>query len=233
MSIVNVKELWQDFVFLLYPNVCVHCNEVLVKNENVLCTNCTVDLPQTFHADYPQNSVFQSLAFLQKLNFAGALLQFNKRGVARSLLHKLKYSNRYEVGVYMGQMIAREWREKLEKDIDFIIPVPIHRRKEKSRGYNQSQAIAEGIQLETGLEIRNDIMIRVLYKSSQTRKGKTDRWTALKKAYKAVRPHDLKHKRILLLDDVITTGATISYLAEEVLKYDPDSLSILAFATGK
>lgn len=233
MTIVNVKELWQDFVFLLYPNVCVHCQGVLVKNEEILCTSCLLDLPLTHHHEHHENPVYQSLSFLDRLDFAGSHLQFHKQGVAQSLLHKLKYSNRYDVGIYMGQMIGREWYQKIAGKVDYVIPVPIHRKKERRRGYNQSDAIAEGIYLQTGVPARTDIMVRILHKTSQTGKGKTDRWTALQKAYRAVRPHDLKRKRVLLVDDVITTGATISYLAEEILKYDPSSISILSFATGK
>lgn len=222
----------EDFWSLIFPNTCLHCRQPLKKNESQICTTCLISFPVTdYHQSINDNPLFNDLKIIQNVTFATAYLHYNKFGVAQTLLHQLKYRGNYEVGILLGEWYSSHLVEAVTGDV--IIPVPIHPEKLKTRGYNQSDAIAEGLRYHLRIPVEKSAITRVKKTLTQTKREKVSRWLALQDAFEVINPQALTKKRIILVDDVITTGSTIAALCEEINRFEPESIQIVAIATGK
>ncbi|NJN78368.1 MAG: ComF family protein [Saprospiraceae bacterium] len=168
---LNIKTYYQSFVSLFYPNLCLICNDNVPFTERRICMKCETELPLTnFHQD-DSNPIIEKFAGRIKLEEAGALFYFFKTSKVQTLIHELKYQNRAEIGIQFGKMYGVLLREdKAFESVDFILPVPLHPKKEKQRGYNQSDMIAQGLSQGLGKPWRNDILKRKKYTNSQTQK---------------------------------------------------------------
>lgn len=229
---LNVKELLEDFVSLIFPTVCVNCQEVLMKNEEILCTSCLLDLPYTNDHKTDRQTLYQRLVSIPNLSFAYALLQFNQQGISQKLLHALKYKGRQDIGIFLGVKCGNVYKNQLE-NFDFIIPVPIHTSKVKQRGYNQSNLIAQGLSEVTGIPVLESTVVRKVKTTSQTKKTKLQRWSNIESIYQITDVQAIRNKKLLLVDDVITTGATITILAEALVSHQVLEVGIIAIASGK
>lgn len=228
----TIREYVDDFISLLLPTTCHHCHQTLRKNEHHICTLCQMDLPTTnYHLSYNDNPLFNDLKIIENVTFAAAYLHYQKFGLAQTLLHQLKYCGNYELGVQLGLWYGSHLENKVLGDI--LIPVPIHPKKLKTRGYNQSQAIAEGLQQRLRIPLGVDHVSRVRNTSTQTRKKKIGRWMELQGAFNVKQPERIQSRRIVVVDDVVTTGSTIYALCEQLNLFKPKSIQVLAIATGK
>lgn len=178
--------------------------------EEVLCLNCLSDLPRTrFHAD-PANKVEQLFWGKVQLTAASAFLQFSRTGKVQGMLHNLKYHQDKQVGLLLGRLMAEELRACPRfQEVDTYLPVPLHPRKERKRGYNQSRILVDGMTEVWPLPITGNDLMRVVRTPSQTKRGRLDRWINVKEAFQLPDPQVLANKHVLLVDDVVTTGATI------------------------
>jgi ComF family protein len=234
MSIRNaiLYNYWQDFVSLLFPETCNHCNQTLLKNELHLCTSCQIQLPVTnYHLCLNDNPIYNDLKIIENLVAATAYLKYSRHGMAQKLLKRLKYGGDYEIGKVLGSWYGSHLKEIISADC--MIPVPIHKSKLKQRGYNQSQAIAEGLQGYVNIAIDNTSVVRNKATATQTKRNKTDRWVAMSEVFEVRSPDQIRNKNLVIIDDVITTGATIFSLCETINRYEPQSLQVIAIATGK
>jgi len=226
------KTLINDWISTVYPANCINCSDILVKNENYLCTGCYLGLPRTnYHEKPDDNPLFNRFVHNPFVEEAYCLLHFNQGGVAQMLLHELKYKNRPNVGNFLGTIYAQDIKS-LKLDYDLILPVPIHWKKIKKRGYNQSDHIAEGLATELNIPVGKDYLVKSSLGSSQTKKTKVERWQNVASTFRIQKPSALVGKKILLVDDVITTGATVSELCEELIKCEVDRIGICAIASG-
>lgn len=220
-----------DLVSLLFPNLCCACGTDLYRGEKHICIRCINNLPYTDHHTDPDNKAAKRLWGRIECNAVVALLHFNKGGSVQNIIHHLKYQNNYGVGLKLGGMMA----EKLQvtaacQDVDVIIPIPLHRKKERKRGYNQSQSLAEGIASVLQVPVNSTAMIRSIATDSQTRKNRFSRYENMKDVFKVLDGAALTGKHVLLVDDVITTGATIESCALELHKHGIKKLSIATAA---
>jgi ComF family protein len=221
----------EDFLALFYPRVCVACHTSLIKGEEVLCTNCLTQLPKTAYHRLNDNPVSNRLAGRLPLDFASAFLKFRKGGLVQALLHELKYNNRPEIGVRMGHLYGRELIESgMQGSFDLIVPVPLHASRMRKRGYNQSAKFAEGLSEALEVEWEESISLRVGATNTQTRKGRSDRWSNVRDAFSVAAIDKVAGKRILLVDDVITTGATLEACGQHLIDSGCRSLSIACIA---
>ena len=221
----------EDFIALFYPRVCVACHASLIKGEEVLCTSCLVELPKTSYHRFDENPVRNRLAGRLPLQFASAFLKFRKGGLVQRLLHELKYNNRPEVGVRIGHLYGLELADAgMSNSFDVIIPVPLHASRMRKRGYNQSAKFAEGLSDALKITWEESISLRVEATNTQTRKGRADRWNNVKDAFSVVAMDKVAGKRILLVDDVITTGATIEACGHHLVESGCASLSVACIA---
>jgi ComF family protein len=226
-----VKRWGYDLMGLLFPNACNACGTPLYYSEHLICTKCLYDLPFTDYHIHADNRVAKQLWGRLSLNAAMAMLYFRKHSKVQNLIHNLKYNNKTEVGVLLGNKLGERLKSSpLYQDIDLIIPVPLHLKKLRIRGYNQSLYIAEGISQILDVPFSEAELIRSAATESQTKKSRYNRYENMQDVFKVVKPEQLSGKHILLIDDVITTGATLEACANELLKNGVAKVSIAALA---
>ncbi len=205
-----VKEYINDFFNLVYPETCAACNQLLVKNENMVCTRCLYEIPKTnFHkeADNPVEQIFWGRVKIEK---ATALFYFKQKSKYRRLIHQLKYKGNIEIGVEMGRWLGASLSETgWINEIDVLIPVPLHPKRFKKRGYNQSEVICRGISEVCNKPIDIFSLVRTKASETQTKKSKFDRWLNVETLFAVSDPARIENCHVLLVDDVITTGATL------------------------
>jgi ComF family protein len=223
--------LWNDFVSLFFPVICVSCGKSLFKNENSICTYCLYHLPKSnFHLvnDNPVAKIFWGRINIES---AAAFYTFNKGGRVQHLIHQLKYKGQQQVGVSLGKLYGYELRENNAfKGIDVIIPVPLHAKKQRKRGYNQSMCFAEGLAETMHLTVDSDSLFRSIASETQTKKSRFTRWKNVESIFYTKNEEPLTGKHILLVDDVITTGATLEACAQTLLKINGVKVSIATIA---
>ncbi len=227
-------KLLSGILDLLYPVVCVNCGNSLVINESILCTICFVKLPLTNFHKYPDNDLVKALWGRVDIDFATAYLYFKKAGITQKLLHNLKYRGRKDIGIYLGTKFGRQLKEtEFVSTVDYLIPVPLHKSKAKSRGFNQSQLICEGLRDALSIPVFTDLS-RISFTDTQTRKKRFDRWLNVSQKFVLTNPEVLEGKRILLVDDVFTTGATIEACCQSLktVKNIEIGIATLAMATN-
>ena len=226
-----VKRWGYDLMGLLFPNACNACGTPLYYSEHLICTKCLYDLPFTDYHIHADNRVAKQLWGRLSLNAAMAMLYFRKHSKVQNLIHNLKYNNKTEVGILLGNKLGERLKSSsLYQDIDLIIPVPLHLKKLRIRGYNQSLYIAEGISQILDVPFSEAEVIRSAATESQTKKSRYNRYENMQDVFKVVKPEQLSGKHILLIDDVITTGATLEACANELLKNGVAKVSIAALA---
>ena len=226
-----LKDLLDDFFSLLFPRICYGCGNHLMRNEHLICTECYVVIPRTNFHTKKDNPVAQAFWGRCKIESAAAFSFFNKGSRIRKLIHSLKYKGVKEVGHELGKIYGRSLKSSGFLDgIDFIVPVPLHKSKERTRGFNQSEIIAAGISEAAGLPIITNAVKRRLATSTQTKRSRIERWENVESIFALKNPDLLTGKHILLVDDVITTGATIESCVSEILKAEGAKVSVVALA---
>lgn len=207
MALIN------DFLSLIYPRSCPACGEILYGHEKRLCRLCLLTLPRSgFHVQ-ENNALSLLLGGRVPLEKTLCLFHFEKSGKVQKLVHAIKYKGQKELAHYLGNLLGKDYQSAaLPATFDLILPVPLHPKREKARGYNQSRELAKGLSEALGLPILDHAVQRVKASSSQTRKKKFERWENVEGLFAKNPNADLKHKHLLLVDDVVTTGATIEAL---------------------
>ena len=226
---------WADAAGLFFPRSCAVCGRALHRHEEVLCTACYYKLPRTgfsLSADNPVKDIFYGRLPLVS---ATSFLFFSKGGATQQLIHKLKYKGKREVGLYLGKLFGAALNESpLFRQAEVIVPVPLHPKKEHARGYNQSLLIAEGMALQMPAVVMPDVLVRKSDSATQTKKTRYERWENVKDIFQLKKASRLEGKLVLLVDDVITTGATLEACGHTLLKVQGLRLGIasLAYAQG-
>lgn len=224
-------KIQENLLKLIYPEVCHGCDKLLVKGEAVICVSCLHELPYTFHHDTQTNEMDRKFYGLIPISFCLSMLYFHKTGIVQQLIHSLKYKNKQEIGSFLGKLYADDIK-KYEKinSITHIIPVPLHKKRLAERGYNQIDTFCETIGHELGIPVEKKILFRNRYSKSQTKKSKSER-ASIKDSLFAINGYEhLTTPHFLLVDDVITSGATIEACAKELLKIPNAIVSILTIA---
>lgn len=198
---------WTFLLGLFYPETCGVCGESLVKDEKYLCTSCLADFPLA-DRDFPLGrKVLEHFEESCRPRELFVLFYYNKFSPYKNLIYLVKYRSQRELGVYLGRMLGKQMLGKCEADC--IIPVPLHKKREKQRGFNQAREIARGISEVTGIPLRDDVLFRVKNNVSQTGKNAAERLKNVENIFELRNPAAIRGKHILLVDDVITTGATL------------------------
>jgi ComF family protein len=222
--------LLKDFISLLFPDLCLACGNPLIKGEEVICIQCQVGLPRTnFHHD-PVNPVIRHFWGKVPIHAGTAYYYFHKGEKVQRLIHQLKYKNRPEVGHRIGRLFGHELSTSdLYKDVDVIMPVPLHKDKQRVRGYNQSEQIAIGMAASYNRSYSTSLK-RTKHTETQTHKHRFQRYQNVDKIFSLNDAEEIYNKHVLLVDDVITTGSTLAACAEEVLKANASKVSVAAAA---
>ncbi|MBC7744915.1 MAG: ComF family protein [Flavobacterium sp.] len=226
-----VSGYFYDFIGLFFPELCAACGKNLYKNEDIICTNCIYHLPYTMHHKDPENRVARQLWGRFPFKQAGSYVYFKKGNKVQHIMHQLKYNNRPETGTKMGKLYGSELEQSSVWTIpDVVIPVPLHPKKRKLRGYNQSECIAKGMSDALNIPVVLNNLCKATNTETQTLKSRFSRYENLKEAFFVREPLQLENKHLLLVDDVITTGATLEACCLELLKIKNVSISIATIA---
>ncbi len=205
-----MKEWLMDFAGLIYPPVCPGCSRPLFRNEKVLCTYCLHGLPRTNFHRFRENPVEQTFWGRVLLEGATSFLFFSKGGKVQQLMHAIKYRNQKKAGFFLGELFGREIAHTEPfSACKLIIPVPLHPKKLRKRGYNQSEIIGRGMGKTMNIPVRTDILMRRLHSDTQTRKSRYNRWINVRNIFSLKNQGAIYGRHILLIDDVLTTGATL------------------------
>jgi len=224
-------DLWDDFISLLFPRLCYACGNQLLRNENLICTECYVVIPRTNYHIEEKNPVAQLFWGRCQIEKAASFSFYNKGSRISNLIHNLKYRGIREIGNELGRIYGSSLKSSgFINNIDLIIPVPLHPSKITTRGFNQSEAIASGISDVTGLPVISDSLARIKVSATQTRRSRYERWTNVEGIFRVSDPEIIRSRHILLVDDVITTGSTIESCANELLKIEGVRVSVAAIA---
>ena len=226
-----ICDLWDDFISLLFPRLCYGCGNHLMRNENLICTECFVVIPRTgYHTavDNPVARLFWGRCLIEK---AAAFSFYNRGSRIRNLIHNLKYKGVEEIGFELGRIYGLTLKSSgFTNDIDLILPVPLHKSKKRIRGFNQSEIISKGISGVTGLPVDVSSLTRITVSETQTKRSRYERWKNVEGIFSVPNQEGLKGKHVLLVDDVITTGSTVESCANELLKVEGVKVSVVALA---
>ena len=226
---------WARLLDLISPRLCVVCGNRLAVTEETLCSKCYLYLPRTdFGHDLYENVMAKLFWGQMAIEKATALFYYEPHAETAQILYEMKYKNHPEIGVVMGRMMAKElMRSGLFEGIDAIVPVPLARKRERQRGYNQSLELARGVSEVTGLPIANKVVRRTKFVGSQTQRGRWERNENVENVFELVDSDSISGKHLLLIDDVVTTGATIIACAQEMRKASNVKFSVLALGYSK
>ena len=231
-SILKVlNRMLQNLINLFFPKVCLACTNALADNEVSLCTSCRHDLPVTnFHFD-KSDEVKKVLYGRVKIENGTSLLRFQKKGIVQHLIHNLKYKGHQEVGEFLGGWLGEELKTVDEyKDVDIVIPVPLHKRKLRKRGFNQVTQFAKEIADSLNATYSDSVLIKINDTKSQVNKSRLARWTDSNEIFSIQNLDKINNKHILLVDDLITTGATIEACSNQLLKAKNVKISVATMA---
>lgn len=222
---------FSDFIELFYPNTCGACNIPLQKGEQIICTRCLAELPYTHYHQYKDNPVAQVFWGRIPIQNATSLLYFHKKGRTQHMLHLLKYRGRQDIGIYLGQLLGNQILNNEDyQNIDAIVPIPLHPKRQKQRGYNQAECIAIGISKSLRIPVETNLVFRQIETKTQTKKSRTERWENVAQVFSIKNSQLHTNKHFLLVDDVITTGATIEACAQAILTIPETKISVASLA---
>jgi ComF family protein len=223
-----------SIINVFFPNVCYVCHDLLGDNEQDVCTNCRNDLPVTnFHFNN-DDTVLKIFYGRVKIEHATALLRFEKKGIVQQLIHGLKYKGQEAIGEFLGDWLGGELKTiKAYQEIDVVIPVPLHKKKLKKRGYNQVAKFAEHIAEALDAVYKDNVLLKVTNTESQVLKKRLARWNHNDELFTLQNKNTIANKHILLVDDLITTGATIEACVSVLNQAENIKISVASMAIAQ
>lgn len=224
----------KNILNLFYPDVCLCCNNQLSTNELDICVACRNDLPLTNFCIEPNNFVEKTFYGRIPIENATSLFYFSKNGKVQQLIHQLKYKNQQQVGTILGHWLGNSIKSSTRfNSVDCIISVPLHYKKEQKRGYNQLTKFGEALANELDIPFYSNILVKQSATKTQSKKSRIDRWLNVEHVFVTETNNNLTNKHVLLIDDIITTGATLEACYLALKKYNNIKISIASMAFTK
>lgn len=223
--------MFKSIIDLFFPPVCASCQSFLVSNENVICTSCRHNMPLTNHHLNPENEAFKKFYGRISVEYASAMLFFHKKGIVQELIHNLKYKKQEEIGTVLGDWYAEDLKNSsIIKTVDEIIPVPLHKRKLRERGYNQVTLFGKALSDGLNIIYNPNLLIRNRYSKPQSKKTFLNRSDGIETIFDVIFTEKDHNKHFLLIDDVVTTGSTLEACSHALLKIPGAKISIVCMA---
>lgn len=228
-----VKDLFADFVFLFYPRYCLACHGPLLSAEKMLCTSCLTALPFTDFHLHDHHALHDRFAGRLPVQYVMALLKFYKKSRVQHMMHAIKYKGASELATALGRLYGNKLiSSTLKYDFQTIIPVPLHASRLHWRGYNQSLCFAQGLAEQLNLPLQEQTLVRVARTDTQTRKSRFRRWANVEHVFHVATPELIRDHHVLLVDDVMTTGATLQACGEKLLQAGAAKISVCCMAAA-
>ena len=226
-----VHTVINSLTHLFFPQVCAGCGNDYINSQQLLCLQCMEQLPLTNYQLYPNNPVEKIFYGRCDIVYASSHYYFTKNSILQHLLHQFKYKGKQHIGLYFGQIMGRALKQSDRfHDIDAVVPLPLFATKEKKRGYNQAKVLCDGISSVMNIPVLKNAVNRVMATDTQTRKNRIERWENISGKFEVESKELLVDKHVLLVDDVVTTGATLDACANELLKVEGLLVSIATLA---
>ncbi len=223
--------MFKNIINLFFPPVCAGCHSFLLSNENVICTTCRHSIPLTNHHLNRENEAFKKFYGRIPVEYASALFYFHKKGIVQQLIHNLKYKRQQEIGTVLGEWYAEDLKNSdIIQSVDAIIPVPLHKRKLRERGYNQVTNFGLALSKNLDLAYNDSLLIRKVYSKTQSKKNLLNRSEGIDTIFDVTFTEKEHNKHFLLIDDVITTGSTLEACSHALMKIPGAKISIVCMA---
>ena len=223
---IAFKEIKDSFFHLLFPHVCSGCGSDLLSEESMLCMRCVDAMPETNFDIHPNNPIEKRFWGRLQVIAATAQYYFTKESLMQELIHQFKYKSNKDLGLQLGRMMGESLKRSNRFNVDALIPLPLFPAKEKKRGYNQATILCNGMAEYINVPVLNDVIIRPQFTETQTKKGRVERWLNMEGKFILKDQSVISNKHILLVDDVVTTGATLEACGTELLKAENVRLSL-------
>ncbi|PWK17838.1 ComF family protein [Arcicella aurantiaca] len=221
------------FIDLIFPRICVGCELPLELNENQICTDCRFELPKTNSHILPDQQLINKFAGRVNLKYSLSYLKFIKGGKVQNMMHALKYKGNQEIGEMLGRWYGADLKENgFSGEFDLVLPVPLHKNRLLIRGYNQSDSFAKGLAESLGIEWRSDILKRGVETETQIKKSRIERFQNMQDVFFVEKLEGLNIRKIVVVDDTLTTGATLESCVMALNEVGVKDISIMAIATA-
>ncbi len=226
--------MFTSLINLFYPRICAGCESFLLQDEKVICTRCRHEIPLTNHLVIPNNEAFMKFYGKIPVEFVVAHFYFHKKGIVQEMIHKLKYKGHEEIGEAIGIWLAEELKDFAPlQDVSCIVPVPLHPKKLRERGYNQVTTFGKALSEKLKIPYEENLLIRNLYTKTQTKKNLLGRTELAKNVFGISNDISLNGNHIVLVDDVITTGSTLEKCCAALLKIPNVKVSVICMAMSQ
>jgi len=228
-----LKTAFSDTLHLFYPHVCTGCGSDLLQEDHLLCLRCLTNLPHTNFARHINNPIEKIFWGRIPVAAAHSEFYFAKESLIQHLIHQLKYKGNQEIAVYLGELMGRSLLESSRfNKIDYLVPLPLYPDKERKRGYNQAAVICQGMSAIMNVPVLSDKVIRQRFTETQTKKHRSERWENVAGSFILKDKQKLQGTNVLLVDDVITTGATLEACGHSIIEAVDVKLSVATLATA-
>lgn len=228
----NFLKLFDIIFYSLFPKTCAHCDSMLKEGEDILCFRChfgIVSYPYSWN-EADKNYITDKFQFRLPLKKAASFFVFENDSVVQSLVHNLKYKGKENVGKWIVDFYLDHQKKEFFEDLDLMVAVPLHPKRKKERGYNQVDVLCKSISEATSISYKKNIVERSKYTTSQTKKTREERLKSMESVFSISNQEEVRNKNILIVDDVLTTGATIESLGKTLMEAGASSISILSIA---
>ena len=229
---ISIKEIKDSVLHLLFPHVCTGCGSDILSESSVLCMRCIDAMPETnfeLHAGNPVEKLFWGRI---QLNAGTAQFYFTKESLMQHLMHQFKYKGNKELGLQLGRLMGEQLLKSGNYNVDALIPLPLFPAKEKRRGYNQASLLCKGMSEVMNIPVLDKLVTRPEHTETQTKKGRIERWKNVEGKFVVADANAIQDKRLLLVDDVVTTGATLEACGMTLLNAGNVKLSIAALCVS-
>lgn len=227
----HIRQYANDVVHLFYPHLCIGCGSDVIENAETLCVQCFAELPATDYFLFANNPVERLFAGRILVQSAGSAFYFTKKSLLQNVMHEIKYKGNVQAGLFMGKQTGLVLqRSGRFNDVDCIVPLPLSSKRLQQRGYNQAAIIARGISSIINKKLVDDVVVRRTNTVTQTNKNRANRWQNMQDVFAIKDEDSLSGKHVLLIDDIVTTGATLEACAEVILSVSNTKVSIATVA---